>query len=106
MEGPVLIIDLEATCWERRVAPSGSLQSVDEMEIIELGCVIATLNGEVLASRSFLVKPKQHPKLSSFCQQLTSITQDMVDNAPTYPEAIEELNLWLQQSYPVTGWAS
>ncbi len=66
----LLIVDLEATCWENHIAPSGCWQSVDEMEIIEFGCVIATRIGEVLDRRSFLVRPRVHPELSPFCQQL------------------------------------
>lgn len=78
----LLIVDLEATCWENHIAPSGARQSVDEMEIIEFGCVIATRAGKVLDKRSFLVRPRVNPELSPFCQQLTTISQAMVDAAP------------------------
>ena len=75
MDKALLIVDLEATCWENHIAPSGFRQSVDEMEIIEFGCVIATRKGDVLDKRSFLIKPQDNPVLSLFCQQLTSISQ-------------------------------
>jgi len=53
----LLIIDLEATCWEHRQAPNGEAQSNDHMEIIEIGCALATQQRELLDTRSFLVRP-------------------------------------------------
>src|SRR5690606_18409581 len=91
----LLIIDLEATCWENRQAPNGEAQSNDNMEIIEIGCALATRQGRLLDTRSFLVRPIQHPVLSEFCTGLTSITQEMVDEAPAFPEAIQAMNAWL-----------
>ncbi|MBV0932936.1 3'-5' exonuclease [Marinobacterium weihaiense] len=76
------------------------------MEIIELGCVLASSKGQVLAERSFMVRPQHHPVLSAFCQQLTTITQSMVDRAPVYVAAMGELNSWLSTLPPVDCWAS
>ena len=45
------------------------------------------------------VKPVRNPLLTDFCQQLTSITQAQVDNAPNYAEAINKFKQWLYQ-YP------
>jgi inhibitor of KinA sporulation pathway (predicted exonuclease) len=87
-ERTLLVVDLEATCWERQTTPAGEPQAVHNMEIIELGCALATRAGTLLDSRSFLVRPTRFPQLSEFCTTLTSITQSMVDDAPTYPEAI------------------
>jgi inhibitor of KinA sporulation pathway (predicted exonuclease) len=103
---PMLIVDLEATCWENHIAPSGSRQSVDEMEIIEFGCVVTTRAGKVLDKRSFLVRPQVNPDLSPFCQQLTTISQTMVDDAPLFTEVIPEIDAWLRQWADLTYWAS
>jgi len=92
---PLLIIDLEATCWSSRTTPEGQPQSIWNMEIIEIGCALATRDGKLLDSRSFLVRPVQCPLLSEFCTELTGITQGMADEAPTYAEAIADLNQWL-----------
>jgi inhibitor of KinA sporulation pathway (predicted exonuclease) len=89
------VIDLEATCWENRQTPDGEVQSNDNMEIIEVGCALATREGELLDTRSFLVRPIRQPVLSGFCTRLTSITQDTVDEAPAFPEAIRAMNNWL-----------
>ena len=76
------------------------------MEIIELGCVLASRPGEVLDARSFLVRPTRNPLLSDFCTELTSITQSMVDAAPTFPEVIQTMNLWLADLSSEFVWCS
>ncbi|KAA0874782.1 3'-5' exonuclease [Nitrincola tapanii] len=106
MQQAILIVDLEATCWENQIAPSGSRQSVHEMEIIELGCVVATCAGVILESRSFLVRPQINPILSPFCQQLTSIKQMMVDQAPVFAEVVPEVDAWLRSWPDLRLWAS
>lgn len=91
----LLVIDLEATCWGDQRTPDGEPQSVENMEIIELGCALATREGQVLDSQSFLVRPTRYPALSEFCTELTSITQAMVTEAPNFRGAIQSLNEWL-----------
>jgi len=49
-DNPILIVDLEATCWEISLLPSGERQSTENMEIIEFGCALATRAGELLDS--------------------------------------------------------
>jgi inhibitor of KinA sporulation pathway (predicted exonuclease) len=87
-----LVLDLEATCCDRQTIPSA------QMEIIEIGAVM--LEAEYLTPISefqTFVKPVLHPVLTEFCQRLTSITQDLVDNAPSYHEAIARFKAWLYQ---------
>jgi inhibitor of KinA sporulation pathway (predicted exonuclease) len=72
-----LVLDLEATCCDRQTIPSA------QMEIIEIGAVM--LEAQQLTPISefqTFIKPVRHPVLTEFCQRLTSITQDLVDNAP------------------------
>src|SRR5690554_7139643 len=69
-DAPILIVDLEATCWESSRLPNGERQSIGNMEIIEFGCALATRTGELLDSRSFLVRPVRNPDLSAFCRSL------------------------------------
>lgn len=97
VSSPILVIDLEATCWET-VNPAGQPQSIESMEIIEFGCALATRQGDLLDSRSFLVRPTRFPRLSDFCRNLTGITQEMVDQAPAFPEAVAALNDWLGEA--------
>lgn len=103
----ILVIDLEATCWEDQLDPAtGQQQSEHSMEIIEFGCALATRRGELVDSRSFLVRPTRYPVLSEFCQTLTGITQNMVDSAPTFTEAVEALNAWIGQPASSFIWFS
>jgi inhibitor of KinA sporulation pathway (predicted exonuclease) len=89
------VVDIESTCWGSRHTPDGAAQSIHNMEIIEIGCALANRQGEILDTQSFLVRPTRNPVLSDFCTELTGITQEMVDAAPTLPEAIEAMNAWL-----------
>ena len=43
----ILVVDLEATCWEDQTTPAGDAQSVNNMEIIEVGCALATRKGSL-----------------------------------------------------------
>lgn len=103
---PLLVVDLEATCWENRQTPGGEPQSVSTMEIIEFGCALATRRGELLGSRSFLVRPTWSPQLSQFCTDLTSISQRMVDEAPQFSEVVRQLDEWLGQPAKDFIWCS
>ncbi|TRW48384.1 exonuclease domain-containing protein [Aliidiomarina halalkaliphila] len=105
MEELVLIVDLEATCWDDHVPGLHRMQTVEDMEVIEFGCVVATLQGEVIDSRSFLVRPLERPTLSEFCTSLTSITQSDVDQADLYPQVIAAMDHWLA-NYSFVCWGS
>jgi inhibitor of KinA sporulation pathway (predicted exonuclease) len=82
----LLIVDLEATCWDK--AERGSR----EMEVIEIGAVLVdslttTASGEF---QSF-VRPIICPQLSDYCRKLTAIEQKDVDMAPLFPMALAKL---------------
>lgn len=77
----ILVIDIEATCWE------GSPPPGEKNEIIEIGiCTLDVATGERLEKRSILVKPKRS-KVSKFCTQLTTLTQEQVDQGISFAEA-------------------
>jgi inhibitor of KinA sporulation pathway (predicted exonuclease) len=87
-----LIIDLEATCSNKKEI------SRREMEIIEIGAVMVEAdNLKIISEFQTFIKPVRHPILTDFCRQLTSITQQQVDNAPLYQIAIANLQQWLSQ---------
>ena len=70
----IIIVDLEATCWEQ----DGDYQK-QQSEIIEIGiCKLNTLTGEITASQGILIKPVRS-EISEFCTRLTSITPQMVE---------------------------
>jgi len=82
----IIIIDLEATCWKGQI-PDGEVN-----EIIEIGLsVLDTVSGEISKNQGILVKP-QFSKVSNFCTELTTITQDILDKEGVlFEEAIEKL---------------
>lgn len=70
----VLVVDVEATCWETREEQGDRPNEVIEIGIAEL--VVAT--GEVRDVFSYIVKPK-FTTVSPFCTQLTGWTQEEVN---------------------------
>ncbi|MEL7038248.1 MAG: 3'-5' exonuclease [Cyanobacteria bacterium J06592_8] len=87
-----LVIDLEATCCNGNTIPRY------EMEIIEIGAVLVeTQNLTPVNEFQTFIRPVRHPILTEFCQELTSITQEQVNQAPAYPEAVHNFTAWLSQ---------
>jgi inhibitor of KinA sporulation pathway (predicted exonuclease) len=77
----VLIVDLEATCWE------GDPPEGQTSEIIEIGlCVMDAATGEREEPRAILIKP-QRSKLSDYCIQLTTLTPEMLADGIDFAEA-------------------
>lgn len=69
----IIIIDLEATCW------NGPVPAGQENEIIEIGLsVLNTETGAITQNQGILIKP-QRSKVSPFCTELTTITQELLD---------------------------
>lgn len=81
-----LVVDLEATCDQPASFPRS------ETEIIEIGAVLVDATS-LHIEREFqtFVRPRRHPHLTAFCTQLTTITQDQVDGAPRFPDALDQL---------------
>ncbi len=82
-----IVLDLEATCWEgKKLHPN---------EIIEIGAVCIDEQGNTLSEFNAFVKPKLGTTLSEFCTQLTSITQNQVDNAEHFPQVLANFQKWI-----------
>lgn len=91
MSRPFIVCDLEATCWD----PDEYTQTVDMMEIIEIGAVKTNASGKIFDSFTVFIRPTENPTLTDFCVNLTGITQADVDAAPDYEEAVDQFNEWL-----------
>ena len=87
-----LIVDVEATCDTVNVR--------ENMEIIELGCVLCDENGDVVDEFDTFVKPIVNTKLTDFCKELTHITQEDVDNAPYFKSAMLQMLAWIGDRKP------
>lgn len=81
----IIVVDLEATCWEGDPPPG------QEQEIIEIGvCVLDIASGGRSGKRSLLVRPERSA-ISLFCTRLTTLTQEQVEQGVSFAEAIEIL---------------
>ena len=97
-----LVYDLEATCDEG----DPPLVARSEMETIEIGAVLVsgTTFRPVNEFQAF-IRPVRRPRLTSFCLDLTGITQAQVDDAPTFPEVFGAFSNWAGK-YPGCLWTS
>ena len=85
-----VIVDFEATCCDRGTFPR------EEMEIIEIGAVVLNGNGPaILDEYQCFIRPVRNNKLTVFCKQLTSISQEMVDSARPFQEVLKEFRSWV-----------
>ncbi len=83
----VVIIDLEATCWEGN-PPLGQMN-----EIIEIGvCQFHFISGEITDKQSLLVKPVDST-VSEYCTHLTTITTELLlTEGKSFSEQLIALN--------------
>ncbi|HMX40824.1 MAG TPA: 3'-5' exonuclease [Saprospiraceae bacterium] len=97
-----IIFDLEATCWEN--TPPGYVQ-----ETIEIGAFRLNSFGEIRGKFNRFIRPVAHPVLSPFCRQLTTIEQQDVNRANTFPSVIEEFQDWAymdDDDYLLCSWGN
>lgn len=77
----ILVVDVEATCWNGPTPPG------QQNEIIEIGvCALDVATGERRERRSLLVKPERS-RVSPFCTELTTLTEEQVDGGIPFREA-------------------
>lgn len=84
-----IVVDLAVTCWESGMSRGHS-------ETIEVGAVkLAGSGGRVMSTFSTVIRPTAFPELSEHCTELTGITQDEVDAAEPFPDALARLVDWV-----------
>lgn len=89
-----VVVDFEATCSSDNSMPK------EEFEIIEFGAVLLDKSSYYnISSFSKFVKPQVHPVLSQYCRELTTITQEDIDSADSFPRVLEDFNTWCR-SFP------
>lgn len=97
----LLCIDVEATCWENKKAPIGQTK-----DIIEIGiALIDTRTLQVEINKSFIVKPERS-KISKYCNDLTSLTQNEVDSGISFKKACEEIREFNPKAIPWLSWGN
>jgi inhibitor of KinA sporulation pathway (predicted exonuclease) len=83
-----VIIDLEATC---------GLPKNTNSEIIEIGLALCDENWGLIDTFQTFIKPMVNPNLTSFCTELTSITQTIVDEAPKFGPAFKSMQDFISE---------
>lgn len=83
-----VVVDLEASCWEAAWVRH-------RMETIEIGAVRLDEALQPVDEFDTFVRPVVVPRLSSFCRKLTSISQEDVDAADTFPKAFARFVTWM-----------
>jgi 3'-5' exoribonuclease 1 len=95
-----VVIDLEASCWEAAWVRH-------RMETIEIGAVRLDDGLDAVDEFDEFVRPVGIPRLSSFCKKLTSITQEQVDAADTFPVVLARFLHWAgSQPYRIVTWGA
>lgn len=83
----ILIIDLEATCWENDRIPMG--QKVD---IIEIGICELNRTTKAISNKQSIYVIPERSKINKFCTELTGITPKMIEEKGIYfEEACEKI---------------
>ncbi|KAF9999738.1 hypothetical protein BGZ79_006662 [Entomortierella chlamydospora] len=89
-----IVLDFEATCDDNKPA-SELLVTGATSEIIEFAWLcVAKTNFAILHEEQKFVKPVSTP-LTPFCQNLTKITPDKLENAGTLVDAIDSLDTYI-----------
>ncbi|WP_017814730.1 3'-5' exonuclease [Paenibacillus shenyangensis] len=92
-----IIFDLEATCWQEHTSRA--------REIIEIGAVRLDDRLQQIGEYQTFVRPVLHYQLSPFCTQLTSISQEQIEHAPYFPEALSGFRSWIgTEEYLLCSW--
>jgi len=87
----VIVLDFEATCWKEKL-------NGHHNEIIEFPAVLLDLSsGEIVDRFQHYVKPSEHKKLSTFCTELTAITQEQVDGGISIRQCLKLFEDWVRK---------
>lgn len=92
-----VIFDLEATCEDK------TIKNKFDRETIEIGTV-KIVNGKIIDEFQAFIQPIRNKKLTDFCIELTHITQEQVDSAPRFQEAIYNFCEWAGEDAEFLSW--
>eukprot|EP00088_Acartia_fossae_P004499 TRINITY_DN11927_c0_g1_i9.p1 TRINITY_DN11927_c0_g1~~TRINITY_DN11927_c0_g1_i9.p1 ORF type:complete len:380 (+),score=66.41 TRINITY_DN11927_c0_g1_i9:47-1186(+) len=87
----MIVIDFEATCDREK-------STNYPHEIIEFPAVLVNVDRcEIVDSWRRYVRPTVNPVLSTFCTDLTGITQETVDKSEDFPTVLQHFQAWLTE---------
>ncbi|XP_033632736.1 3'-5' exoribonuclease 1-like [Asterias rubens] len=84
------VIDFEATCEEP--TPIDYIQEIIEFPIV----LVNTKTMKIEDKFDSFIRPELNPRLSTFCKDLTSITQKQVDRADLFPVVLSRVHEWMK----------
>lgn len=92
-----IIFDLEATCEDKSINPNF------DNETIEIGAV-KVVNHEIVDEFQIFIKPVRSQRLTTFCKELTHITQEQVDDGYTFRSAMTDFRKWAGNDAEFLSW--
>ena len=94
----LIVVDVEATCWEGQPPPG------ETGEIVEIGLTVVDLAARRRVSRHRMLVRPARSQVSGFCTELTGLTQAEVAGGVSFAEACQIL----VEEYDARGrpWAS
>jgi inhibitor of KinA sporulation pathway (predicted exonuclease) len=98
----VLVLDLElTTAGDDSIGP-------EQMEVVEVGAVWITAEGQILDCFHSFVRPMERPQLTDFCKRLLPhVDQATIDVAPSWPTVAAALAEFAQlHQQPGSWWCS
>jgi len=100
-----LVVDIEATCWEKDTDGYFTDKQKNESEIIEIGITsISIPDKKIVESESIIVLPTKS-EISEYCTNLTTLTPKFVaEHGITFWNAIDIL--WFKYRANRNMWAS
>jgi len=86
-----LVLDFESTCQDPEQGP------IDPQEIIEFPCLLVRADDLGLVEEFHeYIRPDAKPQLTTFCTELTGITQDMIQDRDTFPDVLSRFVSWYE----------
>ncbi len=73
-------------------------------EIVQIGAVKLDENFNIISMFKSEVKPKVYTKMNSKVSELTGITLEMLENAPTFTECVEHFVQWCEEEPVFLTW--
>ncbi|WP_294224852.1 MULTISPECIES: 3'-5' exonuclease [Chryseobacterium] len=83
----IIVIDLEATCWEYDKIPPGQ-----KTDIIEIGICTLDTDAKIISNKQSIYVIPERSKINKFCTELTGITPKLIEEKGIYfEEACEKI---------------
>lgn len=104
--GKILVIDIEATCWEDYKNPPviPGTNKRQRSEMIEAGLAVLNIQKGIIETNISLYVEPEYSKVSEYCTNLTGITTDTLQGAPKFRDVCQTLRTEFQSKNRI--WAS